>query len=119
MSQHIKLREGLQQSQHNKEQINNFYNQFGIKQYSCFSGGFKYIDKTKAAPAEKPKQQQQRDLYNEFGLSKTQYESYKLDKEYVPDTKFELADKLVEKLEHKMKKMNYYRGKYFGNPNQK
>lgn len=37
----------------------------------------------------------------------------------MPDTKFELADKLVEKLEHKMKKMNYYRDKYFGNANQK
>ena len=39
-------------------------------------------------------------------------EFYKVDKDYVPSTKSELADKLMEKLEHQMKKMKYYREKY-------
>ena len=56
---------------------------------------------------------EKRDLYEQFGLARTPFESYKIDKEYVPDTKFELADRLVEKLEHKMNKMNYYRNKYY------
>lgn len=56
----------------------------------------------------------QKDLYREFGLSKngSKVESYKIDNESVPKTKSELADKLMEKIEHKMKKMRYYREKY-------
>ena len=39
---------------------------------------------------------------------------YKVEDEYVPSSKSELADKLMDKLEHQMKKMRYYRSKYHG-----
>lgn len=50
----------------------------------------------------KPKELTREDLYKHFGVSRKSNfpEYYKVDKEYVPETKGELADKLMEKLEH-------------------
>ena len=44
--------------------IDEFYREFGIKQYCCFSGGFRYIDKPKNTQEEKVKQAPKRDLYD-------------------------------------------------------
>lgn len=99
--------------------IEQFYKEHGIKQYACFSGGFKYHDKAKPAEIEKgdkPALSRQA-LFNEFGLSKKgKYgiDPYKMDGETVPQTKSELADRLMEKIQHQMKKMKYYRSKYSG-----
>jgi hypothetical protein len=50
-------------------------------------------------------------LYRELGISSKneKLDTYKIDNEYVPETKNELADHLMEKIEHKMKKIKYYR----------
>ena len=54
-------------------------------------------------------------LYRELGLSSRakNIDTYKMENEYVPETKKELADCLMEKIEHKMKKIKYYRKKYY------
>lgn len=31
----------------NQSGIQDFYNEFGIKQYNCFSGGYRYLEKQK------------------------------------------------------------------------
>jgi hypothetical protein len=43
--------------------IDEFYKEFGIKQYSSFSGGFRYINKAQHPEQEKLKQAPKRDLY--------------------------------------------------------
>ena len=37
-------------------------------------------------------------LYREMGISKGGVKTYKLDQDFVPDSKQELADKLMEKI---------------------
>ena len=78
-----------------KSLVADFYDEFGIRQNHSFSGGFRFIEKNRPKPVVQEKKMEDRDLYKEFGLSKTNLESYKIDKEYVPDTKEELADKLI------------------------
>ena len=70
-----------------KSLVADFYDEFGIKQNHSFSGGFRFIDKNKPKSAVEQKVIEEKDLYKEFGLSRTKLESYKIDKEYVPNTK--------------------------------
>ena len=37
----------------NQSGIREFYDEFGIKQYNSFSGGFRYLEKEKQQPIQK------------------------------------------------------------------
>ena len=70
-----------------KSLIADFYSDFGIKQGHSFSGGFRFINKSKPYGEKNKKPIEEKDLYKEFGISKTSKESYKLNHNEVPDTK--------------------------------
>jgi hypothetical protein len=68
--------------------VESFYNEFGIKQYNSFSGGFRYHEKVpaKVIPPKMKNELNREDLYRELGLSKkgNQVDYYKIDNDYVP-----------------------------------
>ena len=62
----------MENNQSNLNDISSFYSEFGIREKSSFSGGFKFMEKpTTRITAER--KEERKDLYKEFGLSRTPF----------------------------------------------